>query len=359
MEAIYRSFARSGDYASQRKLFALSFPETLGTPVNTDAHYAWKFESFPGPVSAYEYVASEPEELTGYYAAIPYEYSVDGKVLRCGMVCDVMTHPERRGQGIFTKLGRYATGQLAEEGLAFTTGYPIRPEVIPGHLKVGWKVVHELPMYLHPVGVGSLLPSALRFVSVFADPLLRLLQRVLVRADRDYRVTVLSRDEFIGGVASGVAYAEFLATWLSESRNALVKSPAFLAWRTAAPETDYRFLLLRNKDRLVGLALARPTNLKGVESLAVLDFMILEEHLRGAGTLHAALGRLAESLGKDVVVCMSSPYWARRYRFARYLYVRTPAVFSLIVKKLDAGIPDEKLFAENRWHLFWIDSDDL
>ncbi len=359
MEAEYRAFSRETDYPSQRKLFSLSFPETRGTAVDTDAHYQWKFGAFPCPVHSYQYVAAELEELTGYYAAIPYEYSVDGKVLRCGMVCDVMTHPERRGKGIFTKLGKYATEQLAVEGLGFTTGYPIRPEVIPGHLKVGWKIVCELPMYLRPMGVTSLLPPALRFIAALANPLLRVVQRLLVRANKDYEVNVLSRDVFLGTVAVGREYANFLSAWLAEGKNALVKSPAFLAWRTAAPETDYRFLALRKEGELVGLAICRPTTLKNVESLAVLDFMVLEKHLHGAVALHVALGDLAVALGKDAVVCMSSRHWAGRYRFARCLYISTPAVFSLIVKKLDASIPDARLFAEDRWHLFWIDSDDL
>ncbi len=360
MESEYRLFSRAADYLSQRKLFSLSFPEARGTAADSDAHYQWKFETFPGSVHSYQYVAAEPEELTGYYAAIPYEYSVDGVTYRSGMVCDVMTHPERRGKGIFTKLGKYATEQLAAEGLGFTTGYPIRPEVIPGHLKVGWKIVCELPMYLRPMGVASLLPPALRFISVIADPLLRVMQRLLVRANKDYAVDTLSRDAFLGTVAASGEFAGFLSAWLAEGKNALVKSPEFLAWRTAAPDTDYRFLVLRNEGELVGLAICRPTTLKNVESLAVLDFMVLEKHLHGGAiALHAALGDLAVSLGKDVVVCMSSRHWAGRYRFARCLYVPTPAVFSLIVKKLDASISDDRLFAEDRWHLFWIDSDDL
>ncbi len=359
MEFGCRPFSRTADYPSQRKLFALSFPETRGTAVETDAHYAWKFEKFPAAVHSYQYVAAEPEELTGYYAAIPYEYSVDGARVPCGMVCDVMTHPERRGQGIFTRLGKFSTEQLAKEGVGFTTGYPVRPEVIPGHLKVGWKIVCRLPMYLHLAGIASLLPPALRFLSVLANPLLRMAQSLLVRADKDYGVEILSRDTFLGTVATGKEYADFLAVWLAERENALVKSPEFLAWRTAAPDTDYHFLVLRHEGRMVGLAIARPTTLKQIESLAVLDFMVLTNHLCGAIALHIALGKLAISLKKDVVVCMSSLRWAELYRFSRCLYFRTPAVFSLIVKKLDDSIPDANLFTEDRWHLFWIDSDDL
>ena len=81
------------------------------------------------------------------------------------MVCDVMTHPEARGQGVFTKIGRYATEKMKEQKIHFTTGYPIRPEVIPGHIKVGWEKPFQLPLYLRPLKSNDLLKS--KGLSVF------------------------------------------------------------------------------------------------------------------------------------------------------------------------------------------------
>jgi hypothetical protein len=40
------------------------------------------------------------------------------------------------------------------------TGYPIRPEVIPGHLKVGWSIVAKLPVYVKVVRTDALLIQA-------------------------------------------------------------------------------------------------------------------------------------------------------------------------------------------------------
>lgn len=359
MEIQYRPYQAEADWKSYRELFKLSFPETHGTSVESEHHYRWKFQEFPDAETSYQYVGDEGGRVVGYYAALPYVYQIDGVRRRCAMVCDVMTHPGYRGRGIFTQIGRFATSELAKAGLGFTTGYPIRPEVLPGHLKVGWQVVQAMPTFVRPLGISGLLPAPLKPLGKLADSLVRAAQFWSLRGDKGYSTQTYDRDDFIRLVARSHEYAKFLTTWLDAQPNALVKDADFLDWRTRAPGATYGFVALRKGDELVGLSLARPTRLRGFETLAVLDFMVLKGHLRGCRSLHAALARLAREERKDVVACMVAPDWARAYRFARSCYLRTGAAFSLIVKKLDPDIEDDSLSGAGRWHTFWIDSDDL
>lgn len=360
MEIEYRAIDKSRDYESQRTLFRLSFPDTIGTPVETDVHFAWKFESFPATTPSFQYVATESNDLVGYYAAIPFTYSLDGAPTTCGMVCDVMTHPDRRGKGIFTRIGHFATDEMKREGLGFTTGYPIRPEVIPGHLKVGWKMVQRLPVYLRVLGVRSFLPRPFRFLAPAMDPFVRLLQAWALSSPAGYSTEVLQRDEFLGRYSGDEGeYTTLLGEWARQQGNVLLKTCDFLRWRTDAPGTQYLFVTLRHEGNLVGLAIARPAQMKGVESLALLDFMVLGEHAQGSRALHEQLRRVAREYQKDAVACMCSSQTAKRYGFARSAYLRSHLAFTLIVKKLDDRIPDDKLYSEGRWHVFWLDSDDL
>ncbi|WP_447591767.1 GNAT family N-acetyltransferase [Stenotrophomonas rhizophila] len=359
MDIAYRDYVETADLAGQRQLFRLSFPEVAGTEVEGVAHYRWKFADYPAPVPSYAYVGEDQGTLIGYYAAIPYRYQIDGQVHVAGMVCDVMTHPQWRGKGVFTGIGRYSLQRMAEQGIAFTTGYPIRPEVLPGHLKVGWKVVQQMPMRLRPVGIGSFLPGWLRPLSRVVDPVLRGLQKLAAPVGKGYRTEVHSRAAFLRWLDTDPRYARFLAAWLAGQPNALIKDADFLAWRTGAPGTEYHFACLHHGDALVGVALARPTLLKGVRTLAVLDFTVLPSHHHAAPALHQALLALAIEHRTDVVACMMSQQWAAHYRLARCLYVRTPYVFSLIAKRIGTGLRDEQVYDASRWHLGWIDSDDL
>ncbi len=359
MSIIYRDYDEARDFAGQRDLFRLCFPEVLGTSVECDAHYHWKFGGYPEATPFRAYVAEEGGVLIGFYAAIPYRYSVDGRVLTAGMVCDVMTHPEWRGRGIFTGIGRYALQRLAESGVAFTTGYPIRPEVLPGHMKVGWRVVQKMPMYLRPIGTRSILPGWLRWVSPLADPVVRLCQKLISGSGHGYRSSVMEREAFLEWAEKDAFYPRFHAAWAVEQQNGLIKDVPFLSWRTAAPDTTYQFVCLHEEDELVGLALVRPTVLKGVSTLAVLDFMVLSAHLAGAKVLHRALLDVGISKKTDLVACMMSRPLASRNRLAGSLYLRSPFVFELIVNRIGTACSDDQVYDPLRWNLGWIDSDDL
>lgn len=355
----YRDYVEAADMAGQRHLFRLSFPETVGTPVETDAHYRWKFGGYPAPVPFRASVAEEDGVQVGFYAALPYRYQIDGSVHVAGMVCDVMTHPEWRGRGIFTGIGRHALERFEQAGMSFTTGYPIRPEVLPGHLKVGWKVVHQMPMYVRPVGITSVLPTWLRPIARVVNPVLRGMQFWAGRARTGYRTRRFSREAFLAWLETEDAYELFQTQWLGEQAIGLIKDRAFLAWRTSAPDSTYQVECLMHGAALVGLALVRPTVLRGVATLAVLDFMVLDAHQSASGVLHRAVFESAVAHDRDLVACMISRRWAARYHFAANAYLRTPYVFSLIARRLGSSVCDEQLYDESRWHLGWIDSDDL
>lgn len=357
MPVDYRALAAT-DIASRQDLFSLAFPETTGTSVGSSAHYKWKFRDYPATPPSFEYVGGSGGRLVAYYAALPYRYRIDGEFRHVGMVCDVMTHPDWRGKGLFTAIGRHSTNALAVEGLSMVTGYPVRPEVLPGHLKVGWRVVQPLPVWVRPLGTRSLLPRALGWAAPAIDPVLRAVQS-LVRPRRGDTVRVLDRAVFLADVAESAGYADLLDRWMGSVPNALHKDAAFLRWRTGAPGSAYRFVTVERDGRLVGTAVARVAELRGIPSVAVLDFMTDPQARDCAAGLHHGLARIARDAGCDAVAGMCSVEWARAYGYARAGYLRAPATFSLIVKKLDPGLADAVAYDPGRWHVFWIDSDDL
>ena len=356
---VYKSFGDEGSLLLQRELFRECFPETRGTSIESEKHYFWKFHSFPGSISSYEFVAYYAEGMIGYYAALPYRYYIDGAIRKCGMVCDVMTHPQARGKGVFTGIGRFATDSMKESEVDFTTGYPIRPEVIPGHLKVGWDIGFTLPMYIKPLKSDSLLRlKKLDIFSPVVNFVLLLLQKVLAifaRSHSIYRSEVLSASEFF--MMSD--YEKFYERWRQDKRNVLVKDFGFLRWRTGAPEIQYHFLIVREGVDLVSVSVLRKDHLKGVPSVAILDLMVLPEKLDSLGFWSLKVTDLALHLRAEVIVMMLSRFWARRYRLGRLGFLPTPAVFSFILKKLNNRLSGEGLLIESNWHLMWIDSDDL
>lgn len=357
MEIICKKFDYTQRLDEQRELFVDCFPENIGTAVISKEHYVWKFQSFPAKDRhSYEYIATDDNDtMVGYYAAIPYQYDIDGKVYPVAMVCDVMTSSKCRGAGIFTKLGRYSTDEYAKEGLAFSTGYPIRKAVIPGHMKVGWRIAFELPLYMHFLSTTSLLESKnKKWLSYIANPVLKIFNIFCKKGhNKAIKVVIYDKPEDING------YESFELTWRKGIKNSLVKDSAFMKWRYGAPEKEYKFICAYKGEELVGMTSARAIVKEGVPSFGILDFMVLDNHREAIDTIHSALKNLAHENGKEALMMIMSRTMKSYYRLSENGYLKSPFTFNLIIKKYDNSISDEQLYNEQNWHLMFVDSDDL
>jgi hypothetical protein len=346
----------------QRELFFACFPETKGTSTETLEHYQLKFHSKHEQPPSYEFVALDKDDrsIVGYYAALPYRYNVQGASCMSGMVCDVMCHGKVRGQGVFRKLGIHALAELKRLEVDFTTGFPIRPDVFPGHLKAGWTIAFDLPLYIKPLKARSILKATkYRWATPIVDcglSVFRLVMRLSIPTPK-VRIETLDFEEFLKKYES--QYHEFLRDWGKDKKVHLIKDSAFLQWRFSAPTTKYTVTLATKGERIHAVAFVRSTILKEIPSIAVLDMMTLpgDEYL--AKVLYRAFEDLAVKENAETIAIMTSAYWAKRYRFLMHGILKTPFTFKLIVKQLSDRVKAEDLVREEHWHPMWIDSDDL
>lgn len=352
-----RSFDNTKELDEQRKLFVDCFPECTGMPITTKEYYYWKFHSYPTlGRKSYEYVAvTDDNEMVGYYACVPYNYQINNKEYTVGMVCDVMTSSKYRGVGIFTKLGRFSTNEFAKEGLAFSTGYPIRKAPLPGHMKVGWKVAFDMPLYIRFFSLSSFLKErGYGWVRYIANPFVYIYNALCIKPTKK-GVEIRQYHQ----IEDVVGYTEFEEEWRRGIKNALIKSVPFMKWRLSAPQKQYEYVCAYKNNKLVGLTIATPIVKEGVPSYGLVDFMILPEHKDCLNSIHNRLKKMAKENHKEAIMTMMSQPSAKKYRMFSNAYLKSPFTFHYIIKKYDKSISDETLYDINNWELRFIDSDDL
>jgi hypothetical protein len=345
--------------SAYQHLFKDCFPETSGTSIETPEHYLWKYGDAGKAAPAFEFAAYESARLVGYYGALPFTYQVSGSPCIAGMVCDVMTDSHLRGQGIFTKQGRYATEMMAKEGVAFVTGYPIRPSVLPGHIKVGWRVAFDLPVYFKLLDPATLLaPRGLRALVPIARPLGAFYQaaaRAFAPRDDGSVCRQYTPEEFF----ALPEYEAFQRAWSSQYEICLLRTPDFFRWRLSAPATSYRILAQYHGRDLTGMAVVRNSTINHLDVTAIVDLMILPEHAAASGALHREVESFARASRTGGVVMMATRPDAARWRLYRHGFLRSPVKFQLILKWLsDAPVPPP-FWQAKAWHLSWADTDNL
>lgn len=358
MSLEFGDFNYTSQLVQRQRLFNDAFPEHRGLSVASVEHYKWKFHSSAFYPRSYEYEATEGGEMVGYYAAIPYPYSIDGRPVLAGMVCDVMTDSKVRGRGVFTGLGGFALNQLEATNLGFVTGYPVRPEVMGGHLRVGWEVVFELPMYLKPLRANAILRSkGLDWLAPMANIGIAIYDAVVVKKRSIEGYTSISGSPT--DLVESPRFAEFLKNWSASVPNHLVKSAAFYKWRLGAPGSRYQIFLVLRDDRIIAAAIGRQAPLHGIPSLALLDVMVLNGHEQSLQVLYRDIHREAQIAGSEAVVTMMSRHAASKYGLIRHGFVKSPFIFRLILRSVSSDITVQQISRQEDWHLMWIDSDDL
>lgn len=355
MELSFAHFDYKENLAQQRAIFKDCFPETTGEAIQNEAHYIWKFHSFPAEVPSWEYASYMGSEMVGYYAAIPYRYKIGERITTVGMVCDVMTNSNHRGKGIFTKMGTYSTRELSA-AVPFVMGYPIRKEVIPGHLKVGWEIPFSMPLYIKFLRFNALMSARkIGFLTPLANVCASIYNGILKMG-----VGSKYRSSFSTDIKDVKGYASFAKEWSASVTNALIKDLPFAVWRYGAPEREYKFLTITRSDgKLIGFLSFRKIIKEGVPSFGILDYMILPGYEDCHGLINRELSACAKKEKVEAIMTMMSNTSASDYRLRRNGFFKSPFVFQLIIKNLTKEIGDAELFNEKNWHLMWVDSDDL
>lgn len=355
MELSFSHFNHTDSIDQQRALFKDCFPETNGEVIQEEFHYRWKFHSFPNSIPSYEYSCYSDSQMVGYYAAIPYRYKIGAKVTPVGMVCDVMTSSKHRGKGIFTKMGTYSTSELSSV-VPFTMGYPLRKEVIPGHLKVGWKIPFSMPLYMKFIRLNTLLTNKrLGLLAPLANVFISLYNGV-VKSDfnRSYSFTLSTN------INDVIGYDAFVKEWSFTLPNALIKDMQFANWRYSAPERIYKFISINNIDgKIIGFVSFRNIIKEGVPSYGILDYMVLPGFEDCHGLINKVLVDCAKKEKVEAIMTMMSKNSASEYLLRKNGFFKSPFIFQLIIKNLTKEFTDEELFSEKNWHLMWVDSDDL
>ena len=121
------------------------------------AFFTWKHDQNPfGPSPMWLAEDGDGRPL-GVRAFLRWRFRrTDGSTFHAVRAVDTATHPDARGQGVFTRLTLGALPELRHDGIDAVFNTP-NDQSRPGYLKMGWNVVGRVPVAVRPTG-----PAALR-----------------------------------------------------------------------------------------------------------------------------------------------------------------------------------------------------
>ena len=327
MTPVAKPLSLQDDVKSLARLFIMSFPETGHTESSAEEYLRWKYKTRPDC----SIMMFEDEEPVGFYGVLPRLYASPEGPVRVGLVTDVLTHPKARGRGVFTAAGTAAVKRASLCGLNALLGFPIRREVMPGHERVGFRIVGQQRVYLRPV-LPDLMNSPSGHPGVRGAP----------PAER------LLRGEHPLSVTNCLGAGSFHDSLPQEMR--LQASQSFLDWRLARPGCRYEVVSLSNDSE--SFAISTGTKMKGFKVMALLTLRASNPQARGH--LLKSVIRQARSAGHWGVAFAATDQLAHDLNLPRHGFIRTPYHFKVIWKWVDQDgprVPMESLASD------WLDAD--
>jgi len=178
--------AREEDDPALLDLFAAGFGRTW-TPG------WWKWISRDCPTGRNRaYVAEDPQRkcLASTYSLLPIRVRYNSVEIAASLAIHATTDPAYRGRGLFVRMGNYVLANERAFSTPITLGMP-NPTAVPGHVKVGWDQICDLP-FLVKHGCRDIAHRCRR-VERFDAALDRLVDRIQER----FNLLVLKRHRFL------------------------------------------------------------------------------------------------------------------------------------------------------------------
>lgn len=319
------------------------------------AFWDWEFLDSPAGQASL-YVADDGGRIVGHYAIIPQRFVLGGEAHLGSIVVDVMTHPDYRFQGMFKKIGLFALTSAADR-ISFATGYPIRKEVMPGHLSIGWVAHAKLPVLLRPLHLGALsrrfrVPGGAA-IEALARGVERGWSKLVRRDDPSCSARPLEK-------ADVEAMASLASRAFADVSSYQVRDAAFFNYRYFDnPSWRYRCTGMFRDGKLVAYAVVRDAELLSTPSLAIVDLACEP----GEDDSLVQLLRLELDAGRDRRLATAGAMISRGTRYFRVLrragLYPGPHQFTLILYALQPDLAARLTEMNSNWFLTWGDTDDV
>lgn len=334
----------SVDLVGLQKLLKICFPEVDSATNFSDASIFWKFDK---KAQASSTLSTQDGEILTFYGVLPRTYSCFGKPVEIGLVVDVMTHPSHRGKGLFVESSFAALSRLKCSETAGVIGFPIRNEVMPGHLKAGWKVQFEMPIYILPVGRSE--------VKNLKAMLIKVLSTLFEFSTRPLRLSIFKAARYeLAEAISIYALSNFYNSQKTKDLVVLDKSRDFLEWRLNRPEIEYKTFSCQS-DVNHSVAITRQMDLNGLRTLAILDFESDSPSHSRRLIRHLVKYSIKEKI--EIIAFTTNKENSKRLKLLKFGFFRSHKKFKVITRNVSRIADVFTLAHHSNFRMTWIDSD--
>jgi hypothetical protein len=240
----------------------------------TDADFAWRHDQNPAGQAIVVTVRDDPDEVVGFIWVVPLRLRLTGQDYSAATGTNLVIRSDHRNSFAYTKLIRRFQRAITDNGISLHFSF-VSEETFQRQRKQTPQAVFTIPLFVKPFNFESLAQTY--FDSKWKNPIIGRAGSVV--SPFLFRQRSKSSDTKITIEAVDRCTPDFDRFWLKVRDKypvMVIRDRAFLAWRFAEVSgRRYHILVARARDEMVGYAVLRCSNIGGVKTGLIMDFLVI------------------------------------------------------------------------------------
>ena len=332
-------------YDTSYRTEVLDLMELVHGYATTPQQFIWWFEENPtGHRNIY--LALHKRKVIAISCHSTFAMLYGGKERIISIPLNVLTHPDYRGQGIFSRLETANERDAVEAGFAFMLGFPNEASTPILVKRLGWHLIETGRLYIRPLRLERLARRApvLKWIAPAFIPF-----NALFGGGGNLSKSGLEADR-----------VETFDVWADEIWEAnrmtlpicMVRRKEYLNWRFCEdPDKKYSVWLIRKGDTAVGYCVLGSTTKSKIRIGYVASSLMLPEYRKVSFEIERTFVECFREMDVDLVLHWDTS-WARpRWPYWTYRYFLLPKQLKFIYKSGAVEVDAEEFEDRENWFL--------
>ncbi len=239
----------------------------------TDADFAWRHDQNPAGQAIVVTVRDDRDEVVGFIWVVPLRLRLRGQDYSAATGTNLFIRSDHRSSFAYTKLIRRFQRAITDNGISLHFSF-VSEETFQRQRKQTPQAVFTIPLFVKPFNFESLAQTY--FDSKWKNLIIGRTGRVV--SPFLFRQRSKSSDRNITIEAVDRCTPDFDRFWLKVRDKypvMVIRDRAFLAWRFAEVSgRRYHILVARAREEMLGYAVLRCSNIRGVKTGLIMDFLV-------------------------------------------------------------------------------------
>lgn len=301
-------------------------------------------------------LAQIPKGVIAHYGGVPFKMKWHEKAISATLASNLVVDKSYRKHSPFFALQKEFIKSYQEKGYAFAYGAITREGVLNPHLRVGWKVLGSLDVFVRPISLYSIFVKLANYpvISLLAKFPLQLLQKLLdaIFYLRQDNIQVLEEASF----ADSMSFP--LNSWMQKKKICAERSIEALNWRFSSfKDRNYRIFVPYVNSLPAGYIVLRLMPMKQFLSVAIVDLVIFNDDKKVFNALMKRCICFARQSNADLVTSVLTDHDELSNSFHWAGFFKTREKFIIVGHFPKNGDIKFSEFNFSDLHINWFDHD--